>query len=79
MAVKGNRYGSYAFQDYIDPSMLWVDKSYSTIMELSGQTFGYYEGTKEEPHIWFDVENWKKAAVFVPTGRSALFMIQSNH
>lgn len=49
VAVKGNHYGSYAFQDYIDPSMLWVDKSYSTIMELCGQTFGYYEGAKEEP------------------------------
>ncbi len=49
VAVKGNRYGSYAFQDYIDPSMLWIDRSYSTIMELSGQTFGYYEGAKKEP------------------------------
>ena len=48
VAVKGNRYGSYMFQDYIDPSMLWVDKSYSTIVELNGQTFGYYEEAKEE-------------------------------
>ena len=47
--VKGNVYGSYMFADYLDPSMLWVDKSYSTIMELCGQTFGYYEGAKDEP------------------------------
>ena len=49
VAVKGNRYGSYAFQDYIDPSMLWVDRSYSAIVNLSGQSFGYYSDTTDKP------------------------------
>ncbi len=49
VAVKGNRYGSYAFQDYLDPSMLWVDRSYSAIVSLSGQSFGYYNSVADKP------------------------------
>lgn len=49
VAVKGNAYGSYMFADYLDPSMLWVDRSYSAIVSLSGQSFGYYNSVADKP------------------------------
>ncbi len=49
VAVKGNVYGSYMFQDYLDPSMLWIDRSYSTIVSLNGQSFGYYNSLADKP------------------------------